>query len=468
MPIIDHTRFAGAAKQRKLRSYRPLFWGLAVILMVFVVANVLMAVIYNGRALPHYKLGKTDVAGKSYTTLSKQVTADTLLPAKLTLQKNATKRELGTAALGLHADTARSIQALKQARTWLPITSLFTTHTVPVSVALQSDVFKKQSAVLAPAFSKDAAQNHIIFTGSDFTIEAPQTGYRMDSAALKQALQTVVADGKSMLTVPTIVTVAPPATDLSSELDKLKKQLSLTIQFSVGGKNTQVSRADIGKWFTADGQTMAPAYAAVTDYVNRLSPNASNASDLVHAVRYVLRKNQNATFTVVGKGAPVRTYCTASRGVTGADLDDLAGKLAATYADPRGWNDDGKLAFQYATAGCEYTVWLAAPSQMTSFGDICDDYYNCQVGTNVIVNDDRWNKATDPWNATGASIEDYRTLIINHETGHRLGFLDNNVCPSPGGPAPVMLQQSIDLMGCTFNRWPTTAELDALTARNGL
>lgn len=79
-----------------------------------------------------------------------------------------------------------------------------------------------------------------------------------------------------------------------------------------------------------------------------------------------------------------------------------------------------------------------------------------------MVNYDRWTTATPPWNQTGGNIEDYRVLIISHETGHRLGFLDNPVCPGAGQPAYVMMQQSIDLKGCVFNIWPTQTELAQL------
>lgn len=469
MPIINHKHFATVRRaEARRRRIKPLLYGVGALLACTVMLNLGMAIAYNGRALPRYTLGQMPVGGMSYKKLSEQMSAGRLLPEKLTLQKGDMKRVVATSDLGVRADVSRSVQALKDARTWLPMASLFVPHTVPVSATVDDAKYSEALAGLTPLFSADAQPSHITFDGTDFKAQNPADGYKLNADALKRAARTAAAEGNTIVNVPATVVPKPAATDLSAEVDSLKQQLALKLSFNAGGTTTQVDRRTIGRWYVPDGQTMRPSAEQVTKYVNALSAEAANSSDLVHAVRYVLRKGQDATFVVAPKGSPVRTYCTSTRGATNSSIDDLIGKLAATYADPRGWGIHGRMAFQHVASGCEFTVWLGAPDQMTSFGEICDSYYSCQVGTNVIINDDRWNKATDPWVAAGASIEDYRTLVINHETGHRLGFLDNNTCDEPGSPAPVMMQQSIDLHGCAFNRWPTTTELNVLRAQNGL
>ena len=60
----------------------------------------------------------------------------------------------------------------------------------------------------------------------------------------------------------------------------------------------------------------------------------------------------------------------------------------------------------------------------------------------------------------GGNLANYRTMVINHETGHRLDHRDNEtVCQQAGEPAPLMQQQSISLRGCTINEWPLDSEL---------
>jgi hypothetical protein len=85
----------------------------------------------------------------------------------------------------------------------------------------------------------------------------------------------------------------------------------------------------------------------------------------------------------------------------------------------------------------------------------------------VVINNDRWLYASTAWNNQGGSLEEYRSMVINHETGHWLGF-NHSYCPGTGQPAPVMQQQSIDLQGCVFNPWPTATETAILKQRLGL
>jgi hypothetical protein len=125
------------------------------------------------------------------------------------------------------------------------------------------------------------------------------------------------------------------------------------------------------------------------------------------------------------------------------------------------------VEYREVSSGCDFTVWLTAANQMPSFGAICDPLWSCRVGPNVVINFNRWQNASEAWNARGGSLEDYRHMVINHETGHWLGF-GHSHCPGPGQPAPVMQQQSIDLQGCSFNPWPTAGELAALKRDLGI
>lgn len=158
------------------------------------------------------------------------------------------------------------------------------------------------------------------------------------------------------------------------------------------------------------------------------------------------------------------TYTYVVRGLDNtSDLESFAAQAAATYADPRGWNLGGSIAFRRVSSGGDYTLWLAAAGDVPGFGSPCDSGYSCTSGRNVIINESRWLTGSSSWNATGASLADYRHMVINHETGHWLGFA-HEYCAGPGQPAPVMQQQSISMQGCRPNAWPTASERQRLAS----
>jgi hypothetical protein len=86
--------------------------------------------------------------------------------------------------------------------------------------------------------------------------------------------------------------------------------------------------------------------------------------------------------------------------------------------------------------------------------------WSCRSGDNVVINEDRWLGASPSWNEAGARLRDYRHMVVNHETGHWLGY-GHSACRSPGAPAAVMQQQSMSLQGCAANPWPLPAERSA-------
>ncbi len=165
-------------------------------------------------------------------------------------------------------------------------------------------------------------------------------------------------------------------------------------------------------------------------------------------------------------GPKVFTYSVQGKG-NASNLEAFAAAAAATYADPRGWNLGGSLRFDRVDQGGNFTLWLAADALMSTFGGACDVIWSCRNGRHVVINEDRWLGATDSWNDVGAPLETYRQMVLNHETGHWLGF-GHGFCGGAGRAAPVMQQQSMSLAGCAPNPWPLVSEQASLAARRGV
>lgn len=150
-------------------------------------------------------------------------------------------------------------------------------------------------------------------------------------------------------------------------------------------------------------------------------------------------------------------YHVETRGRITADLGTFRRLVQQTYDDARGWRGAG-VRFVPVRRGGAFTVVLAEARRVPDFSPVCSAEWSCRVGRYVIINQTRWQHASPAWNAARGSLRDYRHMVVNHETGHWLGF-GHASCPGRGRPAPVMMQQSKGLGGCRFNPFPTAGEL---------
>jgi hypothetical protein len=140
-------------------------------------------------------------------------------------------------------------------------------------------------------------------------------------------------------------------------------------------------------------------------------------------------------------------------GISGLDRTELGRFVRATYAAANGWTAGGRWRFRHVGPGerPDFTLMLATPATRDRVcGGGYDRYTSCRIGDRIVLNIDRWVNGVPHY---GAPLDTYRQYMINHETGHRLGQAHER-CPSPGAPAPVMLQQTHALDGCTANPWP--------------
>ncbi|MEN6560796.1 MAG: DUF3152 domain-containing protein [Acidobacteriota bacterium] len=144
-------------------------------------------------------------------------------------------------------------------------------------------------------------------------------------------------------------------------------------------------------------------------------------------------------------------------------LADFPGAVHDILTDPRGWARAG-FAFE-RDPEATYRVIIAEGGEADR---LCAPYntrslYSCQNGPLVVINADRWRRATPEW--TG-DLPAYRIMVINHEVGHLLHMHHPlPQCPGPGLPAPIMAQQSTELGECRPNPWPLEWEIELAARR---
>ena len=163
----------------------------------------------------------------------------------------------------------------------------------------------------------------------------------------------------------------------------------------------------------------------------------------------------------------VITYRIATRGHITADLGQFAQHVAVTLSDPRGWSAGGAIQFKQVPGAANFTIVLAQASTLPSFGPPCSSQWSCRSGSNVVINQDRWQGATPTW---PYGLDSYRHYVVNHEVGHWMGLGHANCAGGPGTRAPVMAQQSkggAAKGACRFNVWPNPDEVAAASRNRG-
>lgn len=152
-----------------------------------------------------------------------------------------------------------------------------------------------------------------------------------------------------------------------------------------------------------------------------------------------------------GQGA-VRTVRIEVEGGLPVDAAVFADFVLTTLNDSRGWGSGGQLSFARTDGPAEIQVVLASPETsaqlcrpLVTYGKL-----SCRRGEQAIITHFRWVNGSQHY---GGDITGYRQYVLNHEVGHVLGH-GHVSCPGAGQVAPVMLQQTLGLQGCTPNPWP--------------
>ena len=135
------------------------------------------------------------------------------------------------------------------------------------------------------------------------------------------------------------------------------------------------------------------------------------------------------------------------------DADDVARQIDRVLGDRRGWTAVMSRSLQRVSTQPAFRIRLATPDTADALCSPLDTggRLSCRNSQMVVLNAWRWANGATTY---GDDLQDYRVYMVNHELGHALGS-SHAACPATGSPAPVMVQQTKGLEGCTANPWPT-------------
>lgn len=166
-----------------------------------------------------------------------------------------------------------------------------------------------------------------------------------------------------------------------------------------------------------------------------------------------------ADLTSASSGRTVRIVVEVEGGLPVAS-SDFAASVATVLADPRGWQTKDGVRFvavspEDVAKGAEVDLRIALVSPATT-DRLCAPLrtrgqVSCHNNHRAVINLRRWQLGAA---AYGGDLAGYRTYVVNHEVGHGLGH-GHVQCGGKGEPAPVMMQQTYGVAGCTAWPWPT-------------
>jgi uncharacterized protein DUF3152/putative peptidoglycan binding protein len=441
---------------------------------VFLLINGAVALAYKGKTYP-----KTYVAGQRLGSLQtnqieERLKSLTLLAEDISLSYKTKATAASPAELGLGINYAETVSKIERSRSWLPLLALVKSYDVAFVTDVDDVKLQKFLERYIKSHSQSPKDARIVLDGGVFSAKPEVDGHRPSAEAAKTAIVEIAAQGGESVTLEAETVPAKiRLSEVQSRIEVIKKQQSTSVTLRYSTKSKKFTPAEIATWYEVDGAkaelTDANIQAAVTSTGATFGILVKNFAEATAAIKSAVQATKPLDFTLVEAPKPrvSHSYCVAARGVSGTYLSGLASKLASVFADTRGWGLKGQVALHKTGSGCDFTVWLSSPAQMPTFGAICDPTWSCRVGANVVINLERWQNASPAWNASGGKLDDYRSMVINHEVGHWFGY-GHASCGCAGQLAPVMQQQSINLAGCKFNPWPTSSELAAHRRSLGL
>jgi len=233
---------------------------------------------------------------------------------------------------------------------------------------------------------------------------------------------------------------------------------------AVSGSASDVEGSVLARVDTSDGAASAVPLRSLGPSVSATDPDApmtgtppGEAPDLPEAAESAGRTSSEGFLVAAGGGVHGTgqrwRYTVEVEPATGLDLDDVVREVTLALTDERSWAATRTLEQVGDPAAARIRLLIATPDTVdrlcAQVGLRTAGIFSCWNGRFAALNSWRWEVG-----ATGfEDIRTYRSYLVNHEFGHGLGY-GHVGCPSQGGPAPVMMQQSKGLDGCRPNGWP--------------
>lgn len=445
------------------------------IFILLLVSNFAVYFLFKNKTYPKTNLNNTNLSSVKFNNLEEKINSAINKPNEIKLSLKDKSITVNSDQLGLKVNTPKIKAEIQNNRHILPLLNFFIKHQTNASYEINNQSIANTLESMKDQLETPPHASYIKLQDQQFIVVPSQPLLMLDSEKSNVKIQNELNSGITEIELAYSEVPAPESNiNVDDEALKLNNSLTTAIVIKYDQQTKTLNKLELTNLYETKENTYVVSAKQSGNLIDATAKQfgmiLGNRSTAVTSLVSALSNNKKATITL--EPAPQKlinySYCVATKGVDTSFLGEFKSKLASVYADSKGWGMNGLITFSPVASGCNFTAWLTAADLVPSFSSsICDNIWSCRVGNNVIINFDRWTGASLAWNGAGGSLDSYRSMVINHETGHWLGF-SHRYCGGSGQAAPVMQQQSISLQGCSFNPWPSTSELQTLKSSKGL
>jgi hypothetical protein len=439
---------------------------------LFIAINLGIYGYFNARVYPGVKVGQLNVGGIKESDLPSYLARHLALNGDLTLDVGGSKYVVAGAGLGA-PDSARATREAMEAghNIELPMAGLIAglvSKPITVHRVVNDAAVKAAAQQMARQVDSVATEPVPMIVGSQAFVIAEKSGEELNTDRAESDISAAVAAGKTQISLDRAErTPVLTANDFQDDLSAAQSRMALSLKLTVGTASYNPSPAQIGSWldFSGAGKGVAVDQSALVRYVASL-PGGFDRNGTYAALLAAVGSGQGLTYTASTATVtatpkpqtaspvwPITTfrYCVAAP--SGAEANQLRAVAGSALADPAGWGLGGRVRFEQAESGCNFTFSLVDAKAMALLDQRCVKQSTCKVGNQLELNLSNWQQPPSDWKQGALA---YRTELIGHEAGHWLGF-DHSSCLGKSSATSVLQAPTLVLDGCSPNWYALTA-----------
>jgi hypothetical protein len=447
----------------KISGIAPAWVAGAAAFAVFVVGNFYIQFSFADKIYPGVRVGTVDVGGMTEQAATKAIEAAAQSPV-LDIQVGPATYSTAGHDLG-RPDVGRAVrEAMNKGHTTpLPVAGLLQARwsgPVGLSYEMDSTAVAAYAKSLADKLVRLPADAVPLVAGSQAFVIPEKSGAKLNEAEIAEAIAGVY--GKSATLSLKTQTLKPllETGAYAGDVQAAQAVMALNIRITVRRTATKVTPEQIGQWvvFAGPGKGIQVDGAKVSSFVRSLAGPFDRAAATA-AIMSALQSKQDldyAASTRRSTAAPSLPALTpAGPAVTYKYCADESVRPVAkrVLAESSGWAMGGKVAFVEAT-DCHFQFAVLRSDQMAAAATTCAGEVSCLSGSRLMFNSNNWALLPSGWSG---DLDSYRRELVNHETGHWLGF-DHASCSGERDSTPVLSAPSVVIPGCSPNWYAVPAE----------